>query len=133
MRIQSAMLCEAATVENGKLFILGAGLASWAIPSFPAVAGPVLVGVIEADPDLDQGQASFTISVVDRAGAELLKANVAVSIQGDKTSGIPWIIPMVAPMQIPVSGPAQLDVLIASDAGIDVRIPLVVLQQAAIS
>jgi hypothetical protein len=130
MRIQSAMLCEAATVENGKLFILGAGLASWAIPAFPAVAGPVLVGVIEADPDLDQGQASFTISVVDRAGAELLKANVAVSIQGDKASGIPWIIPMVAPMQIPVSGPAQLDVLIASDAGIDVRIPLVVLQQA---
>jgi hypothetical protein len=127
MRIQSAMLCEAATVENGKLFILGAGLASWTVPTFPAMASPVLVGVIEADPDIDQGQASFTISVVDRAGSALLTAEVAVNIQGDKTSEVPWIIPMIAPMQIPVAAPTPLDVLISSEAGIDVRIPLVVL------
>jgi hypothetical protein len=127
MRIQSAMLCEAASVENGKLFILGAGVATWLMPVFPSVASPVLVAIIEADPDLDQGQATFTISVIDRAGTALVNAEVAVNIQGERPSEIPWIVPMVAPMQIQVGGPTPLDVLISTEAGIDVRIPFMVM------
>lgn len=130
MRVQSAMLCEAASIENGKLFVLGASLAVWRVPAFPATVMPILAGVIEADRDLDEGEAHFTLRVVAADGSELLRGDVAVAITGPDTPGVPWILPLLAPLQILVTQPGPLDVTLGTNAGIESRIPLMVMPAA---
>jgi hypothetical protein len=127
MRIQSAMLCEAGSVDNGKLYILGASIATWWLPAFPGYATPVLAAVIEADRDLDQGQAHFSVSVTAAGGGELARADAVVSIQGDMAPGVPWVIPLLTQLQIPAAAAGPVDVCIATDAGIEARIPLMIM------
>jgi hypothetical protein len=125
VRIQSALLCEAGTIESGKLYILGASLALWWVSAFPAVVRPILAGVIEADRDLDTGQATFEVAVTSvEDGQVLRKAEITVSLAGDPHPGVPWIIPMLMPLEFPVTAPGAVDVSIASGAGIEARLPL---------
>jgi hypothetical protein len=128
MRIQSALLCEAGTVENGKLYILGASLAVWWAAEFPAVARPILAAVIEADRDLDVGEATFAVSVTAVDSGQLLRRDeIKVSISGDPRPGVPWVIPLLMPLEIPMASTGAVDVSIASEAGIEARIPLMFL------
>jgi hypothetical protein len=125
VRIQSALLCEAGTIENGKLYILGASLAVWWASEFPAVARPILAAVIEADRDLDDGQATFAVSVTAVDGGQLLRRDeITVTFDGDPRPDVPWIIPLLMPLELPVGAPGAIDVSIASEAGIEARIPL---------
>lgn len=124
MRIQSAMLCSAAMVENGKLFVLGASLASWWVPEFPSVATPVLAAVIEADRDLDAGEATFAIKAVAAGGRVLLDAKLVAQIHGPDAPGYPWVLPFIAPLEIQVEEPGPIDVTIGTESGIEARIPL---------
>jgi hypothetical protein len=121
------MLCEAASIENGKLFLLGAGLATWWLPGFPAEATPVLAVVVEADRDLDVGEVAFSLKAVTAEGVEVLDGMIRVAITGPATPGVPWVLPMIATMKIPVTEPTQLNIVIANEAGIDARLPLMVM------
>jgi hypothetical protein len=127
MRIQSAMLCEAASIENGKLFVLGASLATWLVPGFPGTAAPVLVAIVEADRDIDLGEARFIIQVSAAGSQELLRAEAVVQIHGPADPGVPWILPVMMPLQISVPQPTLVDVTIGTEAGIEARIPLMVM------
>jgi len=127
------MLCEAASIENGKLYLLGAGLATWWLPGFPAEATPVLAVVVEADRDLDVGDVEFSLKAVTDEGVEVLDGTIRVGINGPSTPGIPWVLPMIATMKIPISEPTHLNVVIANEAGIDARLPLMVMARPTLS
>jgi hypothetical protein len=127
VRIQSALLCDAATIENGKLFALGGGIATWWVPAFPAEATPMLAGIAEADPDLDQGEVRFSLRVQGADGSVLLDGVLAISIQGPSMPGVPWVTAFVAPLRIPASESAPVDIVLSDDTGVVSRLPLMIL------
>ncbi len=132
MRVQSALLCDTATIENGKLFCLGAGIATWWAPGFPSEATPMLAGIMEADRDLDLGEVKYALRVVQQStGAVLLDGVLAVVIKGPDVAGVPWTAPFIAPLRIPVAEPTSVDITLADEAGVAARVPLAVLARPA--
>jgi hypothetical protein len=128
MRVQSVMVCEGAQIENGKLFILGGGLATLWVTQYPSTMTTVIAAVLEIDPDLDQGDNAIALRVrASGTGEVLAEVEVNVNVEGPMEAAMPILIPVAQRLEFVVPSPMQVDVTIESADSVDVRIPLAVL------
>jgi hypothetical protein len=101
MKLTSAMLCDAAQVQSGKLFILGGGFDTISVREFPAAHGSLsLAMVAEVGPEDRQRDLELQISLVDEDGHP-----VGVEAKGMLRVGAPPNLPPGSPSVVPIVSP----------------------------
>lgn len=103
MKLTTAMLCDAAQVQSGKLFILGGGFDTINVPSLPATQRNLsLAMVAEVGQEDRQRDLELHISLVDEDGQA-----VGVEAKGKLRVGAPPNLPPGAPSVVPIVSPFQ--------------------------
>ena len=101
MRLTSAMLADAAQVQNGKLFILGGGFDTISVRSVPAVHRSLTLAMVaEVDPDERQRDLELLIALIDEDGAAVgveAKGRLRVGAPPNLPPGSSSIVPIVSP------------------------------------
>ena len=127
MRLECAMVCDAVTVRDGLLHILGGGIGRVPRLGFPAGLGNDMALRLVLAPDDVQGQHTIEIRVVTRDGA------VASTVTGEFTAGIPDGRPVdddvslnipVSLRQVVLPGPDRYEIEIVVDDQPLTRLPL---------
>ena len=126
MRIQSAMLCDATVITGNKLYVLGAGIGTWTVPTFPSVVSLTVALVLETDPDLGVA-GDIEIAVANGAGAEMPRASIHAEIHDPGAPMAPWVSPAWARIDVPVEHPGLVEVLLGLGGSIDIRLPIAIL------
>ncbi len=101
MRLTSAMLADAAQVQNGKLYVLGGGFDTISVSSVPVVHRNLsLAMVAEVGPDERQRDLDLSIKLLDEDGNEIgveAKGKLRVGAPPNLPPGSPSIVPIVSP------------------------------------
>jgi len=101
MRLTSALLADAAQVQNGKLYVLGGGFDTISVSSVPVVHRNLsLAMVAEVGPDERQRDLDLTIKLLDEDGNEIgveAKGKLRVGAPPNLPPGSPSIVPIVSP------------------------------------
>lgn len=101
MRLTSAMLADAAQVQNGKLFILGGGFDTISVRSLPAVHRSLTLAMVaEVDPDERQRDLELLIALIDEDGGAIgveAKGRLRVGAPPNLPPGSSSIVPIVSP------------------------------------
>jgi len=101
MELTSAMLCDAAQVQSGKLFILGGGFDTISVRSLPATHRNLsLAMVAEVGPEDRQRDLELHISLVDEDGQAIgveAKGMLRVGAPPNLPPGSPSVVPIVSP------------------------------------
>ncbi len=101
MRLTSAMLADAAQVQNGKLYVLGGGFDTISVRSVPAGHPNLsLAMVAEVGPDEHQRDLDLLITLLDEDGNPLgveAKGRLRVGAPPNLPPGSPTIVPIVTP------------------------------------
>ena len=101
MRLTSAMLADAAQVQNGKLFILGGGFDTISVRSLPAVHRSLTLAMVaEVDPDERQRDLELLIALIDEDGGAVgveAKGRLRVGAPPNLPPGSSSIVPIVSP------------------------------------
>jgi hypothetical protein len=127
MRLECAMVCDAVTVRDGLLHILGGGVGRVPRLGFPAALDNDVALRLVLSPDDVQGQHKIEIRVVTSEGA------VASSVTGEFAAGISDGRPVGAEvsLNIPVSlrqvvlpGPDRYEIEVVVDDQSLTRLPL---------
>jgi len=118
MELQTAMLCEAATVRDGLLYILGGGVSCCSAPQYPIQLQVSLAVMIELD-YLDQGEAhKFVVTLLDAEARELGRGEgefaTLQELDLDAVATLPAVIPL-AGMTLPVAGDYEIRLEIDGD------------------
>lgn len=101
MKLTSAMLCDAAQVQSGKLFVLGGGFDTISVKSLPATHRNLsLAMVAEVGPEDRQRDLELHISLVDEDGQA-----VGVEAKGMLRVGAPPNLPPGSPSVVPIVSP----------------------------
>ncbi|MEZ5176117.1 MAG: hypothetical protein R2823_07925 [Acidimicrobiia bacterium] len=101
MKLTSAMLCDAAQVQSGKLFVLGGGFDTISVRSLPATHRSLsLAMVAEVDAEDRQHDLELSITLVDEDGSD-----VGVKATGRLRVGTPPNLPAGEPSLIPIVSP----------------------------
>ena len=125
MDLQTAMLCEAATVRDGLLYILGGGVSTYTVAQYPTPLGVSLAVLIELD-YLDQGEPhGFRITLLDAEACELGRAEgefaTMVELDLNVVATLPAAIPL-AGMTLPA--PGNYEIRLEIDGNTRARLPL---------
>lgn len=103
MKLTTAMLCDAAQVQSGKLFILGGGFDTINVANLPATQRNLsLAMVAEVGQEDRQRDLELHISLVDEDGQA-----VGVEAKGKLRVGAPPNLPPGAPSVVPIVSPFQ--------------------------
>jgi hypothetical protein len=103
MKLTTAMLCDAAQVQSGKLFILGGGFDTINVPNLPATQRNLsLAMVAEVGQEDRQRDLELHISLVDEDGQA-----VGIEAKGKLRVGAPPNLPPGAPSVVPIVSPFQ--------------------------
>ena len=103
MKLTTAMLCDAAQVQSGKLFILGGGFDTINVPNLPATQRNLsLAMVAEIGQEDRQRDLELHISLVDEDGQA-----VGIEAKGKLRVGAPPNLPPGAPSVVPIVSPFQ--------------------------
>lgn len=101
MRLTSALLADAAQVQNGKLFILGGGFDTISVRSLPAVHRSLTLAMVaEIDPDERQRDLELGITLLDEDGHGIgveAKGRLRVGAPPNLPPGSSSIVPIVSP------------------------------------
>ena len=101
MRLTSAMLADAAQVQNGKLYVLGGGFDTISVGSIPVVHRNLsLAMVAEVGPDERQRDLDLMIKLLDEDGNDIgveAKGKLRVGAPPNLPPGSPSIVPIVSP------------------------------------
>ncbi len=101
MELTSAMLCDAAQVQSGKLFVLGGGFDTISVKSLPATHRNLsLAMVAEVGPEDRQRDLELHISLVDEDGQAIgveAKGMLRVGAPPNLPPGSPSVVPIVSP------------------------------------
>lgn len=128
MRIDCALLCDAATVREGLLHILGGGVTQIARPEYPAPVGLTLALRVAVHPSEAGSQHRLEAQLVDFDGHRLIEIDVdfAPSVNQDPNDlgeEIGVNIPLNFPPQAVLNGPGRYSVEILIDGIHQVSIP----------
>jgi hypothetical protein len=123
--LQIATLCEAVTIRDGLLYILGGGVACYSPMWYPAPLQIALAVLIELD-YLDQGEPhKFAIALLDHQAHELERIEgefaLVKDIELDAVATLPAALPL-AGMSLPVAG--NYEVRLEIDQETRARLPL---------
>ena len=116
MRIDSALLCDAATVREGLLHILGGGITRVNRPSFPAPLGVTLAMRILVQPDEADRTHVLSVRLRDAEGQFVASmeaefgVNAAEALQPDEESPLPVVVAL--PAQLPRPGAYSFDLFV---------------------
>lgn len=129
MRIQSAMLCEAAVIVGNKLYVVGGALGSYTAPQFPTRIGLSVALILETEPDLGV-TGEVEISVVNDAGPPVDRAVLNATIGDPGVPFAPWLTPAWAKVEIDAQHPGRVEVLLGSEGSIEHRLPIAIVGPA---
>lgn len=132
MRLTCALLCDAATVRDGLLHILGGGVSVIGRPAIPAPMGVTVALMVEQHrTELDR-EHDLQVLVLSADGAELARADLKWRAElpppGVVASGYPF--PVVVPLQgvvLPQAGTYSVEIVI--DDVHQVTLPLTLVNQ----
>jgi hypothetical protein len=101
MKLTSAMLCDAAQVQSGKLFVLGGGFDTISVKSLPATQRNLsLAMVAEIGQEDRQRDLELHISLMDEDGKAMgveAKGMLRVGAPPNLPPGSPSVVPIVSP------------------------------------
>ena len=101
MKLTSAMLCDAAQVQSGKLFVLGGGFDTISVKSLPATQRNLsLAMVAEIGQEDRQRDLELQISLMDEDGKAMgveAKGMLRVGAPPNLPPGSPSVVPIVSP------------------------------------
>ena len=117
MRVESALLCDAATIREGLLHVLGAGVTRVGRPMFPTTLGIALAVVIAVEAD-EAGEHRLDVHLVERPDTRV--AGLAVEFAVASPAGEEpedWVsVPVVLPAdQMPLPRPARYEMRVLID------------------
>jgi hypothetical protein len=118
MRVDTALLCEAASARDGLLYVLGGGIVGTQYPEFPSELGMTLALRIMLHPTELTRPHQLEILLQDDDGALVTKVNVGIGIPegtnvppGDEAPLVlPWSFP--GRPQLPKAGRYSFEILI---------------------
>jgi hypothetical protein len=103
MKLTTAMLCDSAQVQSGKLFILGGGFDTINVPDLPATQRNLsLAMVAEVGQEDRQRNLELHISLLDEDGKAIgveAKGMLRVGAPPNLPPGAPSVVPIVSPFQ----------------------------------
>jgi hypothetical protein len=118
MRVDTALLCEAATVREGLLYVLGGGIQRIALPQYPAVMPlTIALRIMLHRTELDNPH-ELQIRLLEEDGDEVVRVGMGFGI-GDASDlpageeaaiAVPWNFP--GRPQLPHPGRYSLEILI---------------------
>jgi hypothetical protein len=101
MKLTSAMLCDAAQVQSGKLFVLGGGFDTISVKSLPATQRNLsLAMVAEIGQEDRQRDLELHITLMDEDGKAMgveAKGMLRVGAPPNLPPGSPSVVPIVSP------------------------------------
>ena len=101
MKLNTAMLCDAAQVQGGKLFVLGGGFDTISARKLPIVHRSLTVALVaEVEPDERHRDLELLISLIDEDGNDLgieAKGKMKVGAPPNLPPGSSSIVPIVSP------------------------------------
>lgn len=101
MKLTSAMLCDAAQVQSGKLFVLGGGFDTISVKTLPATQRNLsLAMVAEIGQEDRQRDLELHISLMDEDGKAMgieAKGMLRVGAPPNLPPGSPSVVPIVSP------------------------------------
>lgn len=101
MKLTSAMLCDAAQVQSGKLFVLGGGFDTISVKSLPATQRNLsLAMVAEIGQEDRQRDLELHIALMDEDGKAMgveAKGMLRVGAPPNLPPGSPSVVPIVSP------------------------------------
>ena len=119
MEIACALLCDAATVREGLLHVLGGGVTRVNSPQFPAPMNTALALEISVHPTEGGNDHQLQILVQTEDGSRIAELgaafNVSADPSGDTQPGEQFNVPLVVPLQmvgLPVAGGYSVEILI---------------------
>ncbi len=120
------MLCDATVITGNKLYVIGAGLATWVVASFPAQVSLTVAMVLETDPDLG-ASGEIELGVANGAGPAMPTATMHAEITDPGAPMAPWVSPCWARIDVPVEHPGLVEVLLGIGGSIEIRLPIAIL------
>src|SRR5271170_3018851 len=119
MRVDTALLCDAVTVREGLLHILGGGITHGTRDEFPAPLGVQLALRVLLHPTEIERPHGVEILLQDADGAQVTKAQIAIQLPPDmpvppgQEASLPiaWTFPAQPPLPHP--GQYSFEVLVA--------------------
>lgn len=116
MRINTALLCEAATVREGLLHILGGGVSRVSLPHFPGPVAASLalqVGVHASEAALPH---VVRVALCDESGSEVARTETAFQVTGGQLgAGEDYEVHLAAPfygIELPHPGRYELRIFV---------------------
>ena len=117
MRVDCALLCDAVTVRDGLLHVLGGGVTQIMRPAYPAPLGVALALRIMIHPTETAAQHRCQVLLQNSDGAQLANADVTFAVEGagDTVPGEEHSLALPLPLQnvgIPEPGEYSIEILI---------------------
>ncbi len=120
MRVDTALLCEAATTREGLLYVLGGGVTRTQRPEFPSPLGVTLALRILMHPTEIDNAHQLQIRLLDADGAEVVRVEMGFGVadpeqtQIEAGEEVPIVIPWDFPgrPQLPHPGRYSMEILI---------------------
>ncbi len=138
MRVDCALICDAVTVREGLLHILGGGITRIHRPAYPAAFGACLALRIMVHPSEASREHELTVTLVDEDGGQvaqvLAKFQAPAQLGGDLRPGEELALPVplqLLPIGLPHEGPYSFDLLI--DGVHQISLPFIADQQTPAS
>ncbi len=136
MEIDSALLCDAATVREGLLHILGGGITRIARPEYPAYVGMTLALRILVHPTEADRQHQLEVQLLSADGARIVGFQAqfgindpSVLMPGEQIS-VPLPITPPPQIQLPAAGTYSFEVLV--DGVHQASVPFMAFEAAAL-
>jgi hypothetical protein len=112
----NAMLCDAASVREGLLFILGGGITRVWRESFPARVGGAVALLVSVNPAEARERHRLRVSISGEDGAQVaeMSGEFEVGTADTKTPGEEILLPLAIDvnLQVPSAGTFSIDILI---------------------
>lgn len=131
MRVQSALLCDAASVREGLLHVLGGGLTYGVRPSFPAPFGVYLAVVCETEQQDLGRRVELKVVVVHVDANEPpifeLDGDLGVQLPPDNDERVPMLLPIVidlSSLAVSEKGVYAVQMFCDGKLGADLRISM---------
>jgi hypothetical protein len=125
MRVSCAVLCDAATVRENLLHVLGAGITRLNRQAFPSSMGCTLALQIVVHPTETDREHDGRVVVQDEDGAVIAEVGLGFGLGGDLLPGEEHLVPIVVqldPVTLPAPGGYSVEILL--DGNHHVSIPI---------
>lgn len=120
------MVCEAARLENGKLFVLGGGVGVYVCQQFPEHVRLAVVGVVDADEDIGSS-GTIGVEITQEVGPAVAGVSANVRVVGVEP-GTPALVPFMVNTEFDANAGGTVQIVVSMDGEIEARFPLLIRQ-----